>query len=126
MIDTFSYPKERIWPGMKEFQGASLLVYNDRIFSKSDFNAICNIGNSEKFKDPTKIGQFGVGFNSCYHITDVPSFISDNYLVTLDPMTCYVPHATRGQPGVRIDYIQQKDIITQFPDQVSKNSKFFT
>ena len=119
MIDNFSYPTQSIWPGMTEFQGPSLLVYNNKMFTLDDFNAICNIGNSNKFKDPNKIGQFGLGFNSCYHITDVPSFVSDCYLVAFDPMTSYVPHATKGQPGVKIDYVNNNsEIVSQFPDQV--------
>ena len=49
---------------MAEFQGPSLLVYNDSIFSEEDFDSICSIGNSRKKTDVKKIGRFGLGFNS--------------------------------------------------------------
>jgi sacsin len=32
-----------------------------------------------------KIGRFGIGFNAVYHWTDLPSFVSTNFLVMLDP-----------------------------------------
>ena len=31
----------------------------------------------------------GVGFNSIYHLTDSPSFITDDKYVILDPHGCY-------------------------------------
>ena len=52
-----------------------------------DFQSIQRIGDSLKKTDDqkSKIGRFGIGFNSVYHLTDLPSFISSNFLVMLDP-----------------------------------------
>ena len=66
----------------------ALLVYNDAIFSKTDFQSIQRIGDSLKRAEEeskAKIGRFGIGFNAVYHWTELPSFISQNYLVLLDP-----------------------------------------
>lgn len=69
---------------LAEFQGPALLIYNDEIFKPEDFESIQRIGDSLK-RDTNKIGRFGIGFNAVYHWTDLPSFVSSNYLVLLDP-----------------------------------------
>ena len=74
-------------PALSQFQGPSLLVFNDAIFTDSDFQSIQRIGDSLKrtSETKTKIGRFGIGFNAIYHITDMPCFVSNSYLVMLDP-----------------------------------------
>src|SRR5579859_5813411 len=52
----------------------------------------------------------GVGFNSIYHITDSPSFITGNYYVILDPHEWYF----RG--GVQFDFVNEK-LVEGYPDQ---------
>ena len=45
-----------------------------------------------KRDDPEKTGQHGVGFNAVYHLTDCPSFLSNNdTLCFLDPHCRYAP-----------------------------------
>lgn len=39
-------------------------------------------------------GRFGLGVNSMYHFTDLPSFISGDYLVLFDPHVQYLPYAS--------------------------------
>ena len=39
---------------------------------------------SKKY-DPTATGKFGLGFNSTYHLTECPMFISGDWFVVLDP-----------------------------------------
>ncbi len=57
------------------------------MFTAEDFKSIQRIGDSLKKTEESKakIGRFGIGFNSVYHITELPSFVSSNYLVMLDP-----------------------------------------
>ena len=78
-----------LFPHLTHFQYfEALLVYNDAIFSKTDFQSIQRIGDSLKRAEEeskAKIGRFGIGFNAVYHWTELPSFISLNYLVLLDP-----------------------------------------
>jgi sacsin len=68
-------------PAMAMWQGPALLCYNDAMFSPSDFHNISRIGQDSKMARPTSIGRFGLGFNSVYHWTDLPSFVSGEYLV---------------------------------------------
>jgi sacsin len=67
--------------------GPALMVYNDAVFTEDDFKSIQRIGDSIKKSEESKskIGRFGIGFNSVYHITELPSFVSASNLVLLDP-----------------------------------------
>lgn len=49
--------------------GMALYVYNDAVFTTEDWNGIQEIARSRKREDPSKVGRFGIGFNSVYHIT---------------------------------------------------------
>ena len=51
------------------FQGPALLAYNDAQFRDEDWEGIQNLQRSVKAEDPFKVGKFGIGFNSVYHIT---------------------------------------------------------
>ena len=61
-------------PQLARFQGPALVVYNDAKFKDSDWNGIQNLQQSGKVKDPFKVGKFGIGFNSVYHITGKQMF----------------------------------------------------
>ncbi len=87
-LDTRRHGTEKLpSPSLAQFQGPSLLVYNNAEFTETDFQSIQRIGDSLKKTEDSKskIGRFGIGFNSVYHMTDLPSFISTSYLVMLDP-----------------------------------------
>ena len=51
------------------FQGPALLAYNDAQFRDEDWEGIQNLQRSVKAEDPFKVGKFGIGFNTVYHIT---------------------------------------------------------
>ena len=51
------------------FQGLALLAYNDARFTDKDWKGIQDLQCSVKAEDPFKVGKFGIGFNSVYHIT---------------------------------------------------------
>jgi sacsin len=86
-------------PRMEALMGASMLVYNDSKFTDEDFRNIQSLGDSGKRETLWKTGRFGVGFNSVYHVTDHPSFISRDRIVFFDPHASAIPKATLGQPG---------------------------
>ncbi|XP_067364140.1 sacsin isoform X3 [Channa argus] len=86
MYDETEYGVESLWsPDMTQHQGTALYVYNDAVFTVEDWNGIQEIARSRKRDDPLKVGRFGIGFNSVYHITDVPSIFSGDQIAMLDP-----------------------------------------
>ncbi|PWW74714.1 hypothetical protein C7212DRAFT_211494 [Tuber magnatum] len=85
-LDTRQYPTENLLhKDLAEFQGVSLLAFNNKPFTQKDFNSIMRIGDSGKAKDLTSTGRFGRGFNSVYNWTDSPSILSGTSLLLLDP-----------------------------------------
>lgn len=46
-----------------------------------------------------------MGFNSVYHLTDLPSFVSDKYVVLFDPHGSYLPNVSAANPGKRLDFV---------------------
>ena len=49
-------------------------VFNDAEFTKEDWDNIESLSQSMKESDPLKVGKFGLGFNSVYHVTGNPRF----------------------------------------------------
>lgn len=54
---------------LQQFTGPALLSYNNAPFKKEDWESIQSLQQSGKAKNPHKVGKFGIGFNSVYHIT---------------------------------------------------------
>ena len=54
---------------LAKFQGPSLLAYNDAVFTDEDWKNIQKLKRSDKRSDPFKVGKFGIGFNSVFHVT---------------------------------------------------------
>ena len=103
---------------LHHWQGPALVAYNDAMFSDQDFEHICEVAAETKMKDPLKTGRFGVGFCATYHLTDVPSFISRHYFTMFDPHTCYLgDRVSPGQPGIRIDLVENRDDLLVYADQ---------
>ncbi|XP_048259571.1 sacsin-like [Haliotis rufescens] len=90
--------------GMESLQGPALWSYNDAQFTEDDFLNIQDLGGATKEDDATKLGRFGLGFNSVYNLTDVPSFISGNTVVIFDPHRTYL-----GRPGLKADLSSVKN-----------------
>ena len=106
----------------KLLQGPALCVYNNRPFTEADIIGIQNLGEGSKGDDPNKTGQYGVGFNAVYHLTDVPSFVSNgeeigNVLCVFDPHHKYVPGATEWKPGRM--FREMEKVKKLFPDVFS-------
>jgi len=120
VYDPRSHPTERLLSDdWKELQGPALCVYNNRPFSEKDLEGIQRLGIGSKTEDPTKTGQYGIGFNAVYHLTDCPSFISNgDTLCILDPHCRYTPGATKENPGRLIGPIgeeERSDFRDMFP-----------
>ena len=120
VIDWRNHPTEYLLTReMAAWQGPALLVYNNAVFSDEDFINICEIAGASKKIDPTKIGRFGVGFCSVYHITDVPSFVSRNFYTVFDPNLLYLQErVTSINPGMQIDFkASTTENLKEFKDQ---------
>ncbi|VDI81264.1 sacsin [Mytilus galloprovincialis] len=122
VVDFQHHPSDKVFDdSWKPLQGPSLLIYNDSSFSEEDLEGIQNLGIGSKRNDPTKTGQYGVGFNVVYHLTDVPSFLtkgpdvkSGQVLCVLDPNCQYVPEATPSAPG--IEYFDLEELWDDYSD----------
>ncbi|XP_024287293.1 sacsin isoform X3 [Oncorhynchus tshawytscha] len=61
--------------GLGKYQGPALYAFNNAEFTAEDWEGIKTTGRSIKRKDPNKVGRFGIGFNSVYHMTGEPQSI---------------------------------------------------
>ncbi|KAL8589444.1 hypothetical protein ACOMHN_061655 [Nucella lapillus] len=103
-------------------QGPAVCFYNNRSFTKADMQGIQSLGVSSKGQDALKIGQFGVGFNAVFHMTDVPSFWTKeddetDVICVLDPNCQYVPNTNPDKPGIKFTDIERTK--QQYPDFMS-------
>ena len=103
----------------EDLQGPAMLVWNDSVFSEKDLEGIQELGLGSKRSEADTIGQYGIGFNVVYHITDCPSFVSNGEtLCILDPHCRYTPGANELSPGRRFDKLSD-GFWQDFPDMKS-------
>lgn len=57
------------WPSLAPYQGRALYAYNDALFKEGDWAGIQSPARSNKEDNPLKVGRFGIGFSSVYHLT---------------------------------------------------------
>uniref|UniRef100_A0A665XAU0 Sacsin-like n=2 Tax=Echeneis naucrates TaxID=173247 RepID=A0A665XAU0_ECHNA len=103
-------PESLIDPDMALCQGPCLWAFNDEQFTAEDWQNIVRVGAASKENKVEKIGKFGLGFNTVYHVTDIPSILSGNSLLVLDPnvthLKKHIKHKTN--PGIKLDLSQQR------------------
>jgi sacsin len=64
------YGKSSLYNGdLAKFQGPALYAFNDALFKEEDWEGLQTLMVSNKKDDPLKVGRFGIGFNSIYHVT---------------------------------------------------------
>ena len=59
----------KIYDEPERFEGPALMSFNNALFKEEDWKGIQKLYDSGKAKNPHKVGKFGIGFNSVYHIT---------------------------------------------------------
>ncbi|KXJ07518.1 Sacsin [Exaiptasia diaphana] len=70
LIDHHYYETTNLqYPELKKFQGPALYAYNNAKFTEGDWKGLGMLCDSIKVKDPTKVGRFGLGFKSVFHMT---------------------------------------------------------
>ena len=120
----YNNPKKYLFSDeMEDWQGPAVWIYNDAEFSDDDFRALIKLGiggkSRDENEDDTRIGRFGIGFNCAYHITDLPSLVSGEYIAFLDPHAKFLPtieYPPRRRKGILINFIKE-DFKNSFPDQ---------
>ena len=129
----------------------SLNVYNNKGFSDEDIKGIQNLSVGGKTGSRNTIGRFGLGFNSVYHITDAPTFLTTCsgkqnfefccfdpfFKYTLDPL---VPRHKRGlRRGIpfqhsdkfvdqlfplKYDHLRSNDVMNKSLGNIWNNEEF--
>lgn len=66
----------------------------------------------------SKQGRFGIGFNSVYHLTELPAFVSAGKWCSFDPQANFLPNVNPSNPGKMVDFIQHPETVKRYPDQV--------
>ncbi|KAG0259332.1 hypothetical protein BGZ95_004717, partial [Linnemannia exigua] len=105
---------------LEEYMGPALLAGSDSVFEEKDFLSLKNLASSEKKGDESKIGQMGIGFNSIYHLTDCPSFISGDQLMMIEPheRTFNGVRSEFNEGAVRGNFLKGSQGVKKFPDQL--------
>uniref|UniRef100_A0A4W5JI24 Sacsin/Nov domain-containing protein n=1 Tax=Hucho hucho TaxID=62062 RepID=A0A4W5JI24_9TELE len=106
-------------PGMIICHGPSLWSFNNSTFSDTDFLNITRLGGSMKRCEADKVGKFGLGFNSVYHITDIPIIMSREFMIMFDPNINHISKhiRDRSNPGIKINWSKQQKRLRKFPNQ---------
>ena len=110
LYDSRQHTTEKLlFKGMGDSHGPALVVHNNSTFTDEDFENITKLAGATKANKPLKIGKFGVGFCSVYHITDVPSFVSGEWLYIFDPTLQYLKGIIRNEnrPGKKMKYLSK-------------------
>ena len=111
---------------MKFWQGPALIAYNNSTFSDEDLQNICKLAGESKKIDPYKTGQYGLGFCSCYTLTDVPSFISRCFLTIFDPHTHFLgKRVSQVNRGMQINLFTEKEGLSIYKDQLAPYDNLF-
>lgn len=63
-------------------------------------------------------GRFGIGFNSVYHLTELPAFVSAGKWCSFDPQAKFLPNVNPANPGKMVDFIKYPETVQRYPDQV--------
>ncbi|CAG8582858.1 8649_t:CDS:2 [Funneliformis mosseae] len=121
-------PSVILLSGLKECQGPAILIFNYARFMESDFKSLMQIRVGGKQDNDTKIGKHELGFNSCYHFTDVPDFISGDFIAFLDPQEKYLnKRGTIGSlPRNGISEFTEQDQLIRSSNYSPKLNREFT
>nr|XP_682866.7 sacsin [Danio rerio] len=115
--DERHYETHSLWTKeLRKYQGPALYAFNDAAFTEEDWEGIQRVGRSIKQDDPTKVGRFGIGFNSVYHITDLPCVFSSEHLAIFDPQKQMFDDDEEGYRW-SLDDEEDRESLLKFTDQ---------
>uniref|UniRef100_A0A3B1JE63 Sacsin/Nov domain-containing protein n=1 Tax=Astyanax mexicanus TaxID=7994 RepID=A0A3B1JE63_ASTMX len=107
LLDFRTHPADGlIDEGMALCNGPCLWTFNNELGAASKENKI------------EKIGNFGLGFNAVYHLTDIPSILSGKSLLILDPNVTHLEKhiQSKANLGIKLDLFQER-LFRRFPGQ---------
>ncbi|XP_073701121.1 sacsin [Garra rufa] len=112
--------------GMALCNGPCLWIFNNELFSQEDWKNIVKVGSASKENKVKMIGKFGLGFNAVYHVSDIPSILSGNTLLILDPNVTHLEKhiISKGNPGIKLDPFQER-LYKRFPGQFKSYKGIF-
>ncbi|XP_049341092.1 sacsin-like, partial [Astyanax mexicanus] len=111
LLDFRTHPEDGlIDEGMALCNGPCLWTFNNERFSEEDWKNIVRVGAASKENKIEKIGNFGLGFNAVYHLTDIPSILSGKSLLILDPNVTHLEKHihSKTNPGIKLDLFQER------------------
>ncbi|TWW80704.1 Sacsin DnaJ -like protein subfamily C member 29 [Takifugu flavidus] len=119
-------PEELIDRDMSLCQGPCLWAFNNETFKDDDWANIVRVGSASKENQVEKIGKFGLGFNTVYHVTDIPSVLSGTSLLILDPNVTHLKtHINnKSNPGIKLN-LSQRELFKCFPGQFGPYERIF-
>ncbi|XP_043104473.1 sacsin-like, partial [Puntigrus tetrazona] len=119
-------PETLIDDGMALCNGPCLWIFNNELFSQEDWENIVKVGSASKENKAKMIGKFGLGFNAVYHVSDIPSILSGNTLLILDPNVTHLEKhiLSKGNPGIKLDPFQER-LYKRFPGQFKSYEGIF-
>ncbi|KAK2459819.1 hypothetical protein APHAL10511_008140 [Amanita phalloides] len=86
LVDHHEGPtKKLLSEGLAAFQGPSLVVFNDGIFSRDDFRGILHTGIGGKKGKRGMIGRFGLGALTMFHFTELAMIVSGDSVLFMSP-----------------------------------------
>ena len=84
LIDWRHHPTDDVmFDNFEKYQGPALYAWNDAVFKKKDWLSLGKINQSSKEEDVLKVGRFGLGFQSVFHITGIAYTSTCNSCKTL-------------------------------------------
>ena len=98
------------------FTPEALEVFNDSSFTAKDFSSIGAIASGGKRDDEGKIGTWGIGFLSVYHITDAPELESTGRRIVFDPYQHELPFQASdvvGETRFRLPWRKQDSALSK-------------
>ncbi|XP_030642545.1 sacsin [Chanos chanos] len=115
--DERHYGKHNLWHDeLGKYQGPALYAFNNAVFTEDDWRGIQTTCRSTKRDNPDKVGRFGIGFNSVYHVTDLPSVLSSKHLGLFDPQEKFFGDGEGGYQW-SLDDEDDRDSLLSLSDQ---------
>lgn len=84
LLDTRQHSTEDLLEDdLSIYQGPALYAWNNAVFKTNDWKHLAKIEQSGKMKEVLKVGRFGLGFLSVFHITGKLSSLVNCHVMTI-------------------------------------------